>query len=134
MLGALALTAALAVPGVGGCPKPIVHHRKHAPVAECSCVDEPPRTIMLTPPEEIAPIEVGVYRYYQILTFDIEDSVGGAGFSWQPDPPDYFTPARGVVTPPSVRAPEIDPSSGVTAITMLALFILIIKDRRPPNA
>lgn len=33
--------------------------------------------------------------------------------------------------PSNVRAPEIDPSSGVSAVTVLALFLMIISDRRP---
>lgn len=142
-LGALALIAVAIstcargaeLTGIGGCPKPLAPHHKHhsaAPVPLCSCVAEEPRVIVLPAPEPgIEPIELNVLRYYIVESFDpVAEYSEFANNEW-PTEPRWIEPPRYYVPPSSVRAPEIDPSSGIASVTMLALFILIINDRRP---
>lgn len=132
MITSLILASALAAPGNGGCPKPLPHHHRRVPALQCSCLDEPPRTIWLTPaPPDPDPIELGVYRYY-VIAFDDAGSVDDptqapsyAGGYWTPDP---GYPPSGIRALP---APELDLSAGWSAVGVLTLTTLIAVGRRP---
>lgn len=120
---------------IGGCPLPLVvvrkaHHARHvAPLPLCSCVAEPPPVILPAEPD-ITPIELSILRYYVPLTADT--AYEPQPYQWDPVP--WGTPIGGwrpPTAPSSVRAPEIDTRGGVTAVTILALIILIATGRRP---
>lgn len=142
-LGALALIAVAIstcargaeLTGIGGCPKPLAPHHKHhsaAPVPLCSCVAEEPRVIVLpAPTADPEPIELNVLRYYIVDSFDpVEEYSKFENIEW-PTEPRWIEPPRYYVPPSSVRAPEIDPASGIGAVTILSLILLIVTDRRP---
>ncbi len=131
MIATLILAAAVG----GSCPKPlpapVPHHHKHhkaVPLLQCTCVDEPPRTMWLTPPEpDIEPIPLSVYPYYIPMAWD------------DPELPDdmpsdyvgYWGPIGGYA-PRTVaaRAPEIDPASSGAALTLLCGTLAVLRGRR----
>lgn len=123
------------VQGLGGCPKPLPHHAKHkvdAPL--CTCTVEP-RTILLpAPTPEPEPIELSVLRYYVPLTADLGYEPQSYGWDMQRNwgmPIGGYAYQGAYVPAAQVKAPEIDASSGIAAVTALVMFILVVTDRRP---
>ena len=130
MLETLILAAA-----IGGCPIPGAlapphKHHKHKPVPEtsCSCLEAYPRTIVLPAPEpDIEPINLGVYRYYTVISFNDTE------YTWYDDPwpiDGYANPRSYSATPVSARAPEIDPSGAASGLTLLAGALAVARGRR----
>jgi hypothetical protein len=123
MIAMLVLTAA----AIGSCPKPLPHKHHKPVVMQCTCVDEPPRTIWLTPPEpDIEPILLSVYPYYIPMAWDNS-----------PDEPNYdsndwadgYAPYVGAIGL-SAHAPEIDVNSSGAALTLLCGTLAVLRGRR----
>jgi hypothetical protein len=130
VIATLVLTAAV----LGSCPKPLpvpLHHKRHkaVPALQCTCVDEPPRTIWLTPPEpDIEPIPLSVYPYYISMAWDNSpDEPNYAGNYWVDD----YAPIGGYAPGKlAVRAPEIDASSSGAALTLLCGMLAVLRGGR----
>ena len=115
---------------IGNCPKPVPHHRhKPVPAMQCTCIDEPPRTMWLTPPEpDVEPIPLSVYPYYIPMTWD-----NSPDESYPPgdDFVGYLGPIGGYrssVIP--MKTPEIDSGSFAAFATMLGCALAVIRGRR----
>ena len=130
MIETLILAAA-----IGGCPipgalaPPHKHHKhKVVPETSCSCLEAYPRTIVLPAPEpDIEPIELGVYRYYTVISFN--DTV----YTWYDEPwplDGYADPPRHSVAAISRQTPEIDPSGAASGLTLLAGALAVARGRR----
>lgn len=155
----LSFILATALAGCVEPPKPVKHHKHKAkthvalPAPLCTAIE--PRVIFLPAPEPLDPMPVTVVRYeiIQVAT-PVQDDPPPT--EWWPEPLQFWaigggawfehccpciqtTPTRHSRVPPpsyqpphdSVHAPEIDASSGIAAVTILALGLLIITDRRP---
>ena len=116
---------------IGSCPKPMPHHKhKPVPAMQCTCIDEPPRTMWLTPPEpDLEPIPLSVYPYYIPMAWD-----NSPDESYPPsdDFVGYLGPIGGYayVPPQATRAPEIDASSFAAFATMLGCALAVIRGWR----
>ena len=137
MIETLILAAA-----IGGCPLPGAltpphKHHKHKPVPEtsCSCLEAYPRTIVLPAPEpDIEPINLGVYRYYTVISFNDTE------YTWydEPWPMDgYADPPHNSVTlirgghvPEPRQTPEIDPGGAAAGLTLLASMLAVARGKR----
>jgi hypothetical protein len=138
MIETLILAAA-----IGGCPIPGAlapphKHHKHKPVPEtsCGCLEAYPRTIVLPAPEpDIEPINLGVYRYYTVISFNDTE------YAWYDEPwpyDGYASPPQYGVTliggggrvPTPRQTPEIDPSGAAAGLTLLAGALLVMRGRR----
>ena len=154
MIETLILAAA-----IGGCPLPGAlapphKHHKHKVVPEtsCSCLEAYPRTIVLPAPEpDIEPIELGIYRYYTVISFNDpaysesfdtwetgfygawgwNDGIGTPAQPVQVWHSSHVPGGRRYVGGPTPReAPEIDPSGATSGLTLLAGALAVARGRR----
>lgn len=120
------LASAIIATVLGGCPKPVhhIHHKPDAPL--CSCTAEP-RVIMLpAPTPDPEPIEINVHRYFVLIGDN--DLVEFETFDWRPE--EIIDIPLGVGYAPKVvqvKAPEIDPASGIAGLTLLAGGLLVLR-------
>lgn len=128
----LILSAAVALSATSACPKPIhhTHHKSAAPVCYC----DPGTHTVLFVERDPEPIELNILRYYVPLTStDMTPEIGVWNWDW--DASDHYdwglpTVPVGQWVAQSTKAPEIDPSSGLAALTLLAGCIAVIRGPR----
>lgn len=119
-------------PGIGGCPKPLIHH-KHKPSALlCQCQADYPQSPLVAAPvdPDPEPITIGVYRYYYQIVENVTDgdydTPQYAGNYWLVDPP----VSGYIYRPTAAKAPEIDPSCGFSMVLLLCGLLAVIRGYR----